>query len=273
MIRGQGNHAGRCLGSTFAVGNSSSAAAERVPRERGNGTLDPGARGSMSGQSLTRIDDTALVREAQRGNGAAFEELVRCYDQAVLRLALHLTGSEQEAQDIYQEAFLKAYRNLGSFRFECSFYTWIYRIVSNLCLDHLRKKQVRKEDAPVAVDEEGRSCDVLEQVPDVRAAADPERDLMSRELAARIRARPRPTVSARAHGVRVKALSRPEAADRGRNSAHDRRNRQEYIVPCHAKITGRLGGHAISGKAAQASPLSAVRPSAAGVFWGKSYEV
>jgi RNA polymerase sigma-70 factor (ECF subfamily) len=170
----------------FAVGNSSSAVAERVPRERGNGTLDPGARGSTSGQSLSRIDDTALVREAQRGSGAAFEELVRCYDQAVLRLALHLTGSEQEAQDIYQEAFLKAYRNLGSFRFECSFYTWIYRIVSNLCLDHLRKKQVRKEDAPVAVDEDGRSYDVLEQVPDVRAAADPERDLMSRELAARI---------------------------------------------------------------------------------------
>jgi RNA polymerase sigma-70 factor (ECF subfamily) len=171
----------------FAVGNCSSAAAERVRREPGNGTLDPGARGSISGQSLTRIDDTALVREAQRGNGAAFEELVRCYDQAVLRLALHLAGSEQEAQDIYQEAFLKAFRNLGSFRFECSFYTWIYRIVSNLCLDHLRKKQVRKEDAPVAVDEEGRSYDVLEQVPDVRAAADPERDLMSRELDARIR--------------------------------------------------------------------------------------
>jgi RNA polymerase sigma-70 factor (ECF subfamily) len=171
---------------SFTVGNSSSAVAERVPRERGNGTLDPGARGSTSGQSLSRIDDTALVREAQRGSGAAFEELVRCYDQAVLRLALHLTGSEQEAQDIYQEAFLKAYRNLGSFRFECSFYTWIYRIVSNLCLDHLRKKQVRKEDAPVAVDEDGRSYDVLEQVPDVRAAADPERDLMSRELAARI---------------------------------------------------------------------------------------
>jgi len=59
---------------------------------------------------------------------------VRRYDQAVLRLALRLTGSEHEAQDIYQEAFLKAYRNVGSFRFECSFYTWIYRIVTNLCL-------------------------------------------------------------------------------------------------------------------------------------------
>ncbi len=91
-----------------------------------------------------------LVREAQRGNRAAFEELVRHYDQAVLRLAMHMTGSDSEAQDIYQEAFLKAYRNIGGFRFECSFYTWIYRIVANLCLDHLRKRQVRKEDAPVA---------------------------------------------------------------------------------------------------------------------------
>jgi RNA polymerase sigma-70 factor (ECF subfamily) len=140
----------------------------------------------MSGQGLSRVDDTMLVREAQRGNRAAFEELVRHYDQAVLRLALHLTGSEQDAQDIYQDAFLKAYKSVGNFRFECSFYTWIYRIVTNLCLDHLRKRQVRKEDAPVAVDSEGEEYDVLGQVPDGRAAANPERDLMRRELGGRI---------------------------------------------------------------------------------------
>ena len=99
---------------------------------------------------------------------------------------MHLTGSDTEAQDIYQEAFLKAYKNVGSFRFECSFYTWIYRIVTNLCLDHLRKKQVRKEDAPVATDAEGEQYDVLERVPDGRAAANPERDLMRRELGTRI---------------------------------------------------------------------------------------
>src|ERR1019366_3844301 len=108
---------------------------------------DP-ARGRMAGQER-RIDDTILIREAQRGNRAAFEELVRHYDQAGLRLALHLTGTEHDAQDVYQDAFLKAYKNIGSFRFECSFYTWIYRIVTNLCLDHLRKRNVRKEDAPV----------------------------------------------------------------------------------------------------------------------------
>src|SRR4051812_50154289 len=58
-------------------------------------------------QALSRVDDNALIREAQRGNHAAFEELVRHYDQSVLRLALRLTGSESEAQDIYQDAFLK----------------------------------------------------------------------------------------------------------------------------------------------------------------------
>jgi RNA polymerase sigma-70 factor (ECF subfamily) len=140
----------------------------------------------MVGQSLGRVDDTALIREAQHGDAAAFEELVRHYDQAVLRLALHLTGSEHDAQDIYQEAFLKAYKNVGSFRFECSFYTWIYRIVTNLCLDHLRRRAVRREEAPVAVDPQGEQYDMLEQVADGRAGADPERDLMRRELGGRI---------------------------------------------------------------------------------------
>jgi len=150
------------------------------------GEYGPTSRGRMAGHSSSRVDDAALIREAQRGNRAAFEELVRQYDRAVLRLALHLTGSESDAQDIYQETFLKAYRNLGGFRFECSFYTWIYRIVTNLCLDQLRKRQVRKEDAPVMVDREGEEFDLLAQVADERSGANPERDLMRRELAHRI---------------------------------------------------------------------------------------
>ncbi len=170
----------------FTVGKRSTAGATGSAGVHGSGTQDPRVRGLMSGQGLSRIDDTVLVREAQRGNRAAFEDLVRQYDQAVLRLAMHFTGSDTEAQDIYQEAFLKAYRNIGGFRFECSFYTWIYRIVANLCLDHLRKRRVRKEDAPIAIDEEGKPFDVLEQVADDRAAADPERDLMNRELNERI---------------------------------------------------------------------------------------
>jgi len=171
---------------SFGVGACSHPGTGSDGVSRGNKSQDPPSRGHMAGQGLSRIDDTTLVREAQRGNHAAFEELVRHYDQAVLRLALHLTGSEHEAQDIYQDAFLKAYRSVGNFRFECSFYTWIYRIVTNLCLDHLRKKQVRKEDAPVATDPEGQQYDVLELVPDGRATSNPARDLMRRELGGRI---------------------------------------------------------------------------------------
>ena len=104
----------------------------------------------------------------------------------MLRLALHLTGTEADSQDIFQDAFLKAYKNVVNFRFECSFYTWIYRIVTNLCLDHLRKRQVRKEDAAVSTDSDGEEYSLLDRVPDGRAAANPERDFMARELGKRI---------------------------------------------------------------------------------------
>jgi RNA polymerase sigma-70 factor, ECF subfamily len=169
----------------LAVGRFGQAAEKSKSKRQNNGTQESPLRGQMAGQNQ-RIDDTLLVREAQRGDRAAFEELVRHYDQAVLRLAMHLTGSATEAQDVYQEAFLKAYRNIGKFRFECSFYTWIYRIVTNLCLDHLRKRQVRKEDAPVAMDAQGESYDVLAQIADERAASNPEHDLISRELGRKI---------------------------------------------------------------------------------------
>ena len=131
--------------------------------------------------------DEALVTEAQRGNRAAFEELVRHYDSAVLRLAMHLTGSEHEAQDIYQEAFLKAYKSMGSFRFECSFYTWIYRIVTNLCLDHLRKKHSRGRDLVTTITPDGEEEEVLDRMPDHSPSASPERSLAGRELRSTIR--------------------------------------------------------------------------------------
>jgi RNA polymerase sigma-70 factor, ECF subfamily len=129
-----------------------------------------------------RVDDTLLIREAQQGNTAAFEELVRQYDRAVLRLAVHLTGSQEDGQDIYQEAFLRAYINLARFRFECSFYTWIYRIVTNLCLDHLRRKNSRGRDVITTLSPDGEREEVLNHMPDHRPGASPERSLVGREL-------------------------------------------------------------------------------------------
>src|ERR1700732_3995376 len=104
----------------IAVGERVHAGATSERVGRGSRNQDPITRGCMTAQERP-IDDTMLIREAQRGDRASFEELVRHYDQAVLRLALHLTGSEHEAQDIYQEAFLKAYKSIEIGRASCSF--------------------------------------------------------------------------------------------------------------------------------------------------------
>src|SRR5215813_9183584 len=124
---------------------------------------------------FARMDNTQLIRAAQQGDAAAFEQLVYQYDRAVLRVAIHLSGSTEDGQDIYQEAFLRAYLKLPRFRFECSFYTWIYRIVTNLCIDHLRKKRLHYRYSTTVSSPNGHELDVSDQVPDERAIASPER--------------------------------------------------------------------------------------------------
>src|ERR671922_1590871 len=99
--------------------------------------------GAVGARLSPQVD--SLIRAAQRGDQQAFEQLVRAYDQSVLRLALNLLRSPDDASDVYQEAFLRVYRNLHTFRFDCSFHTWLYRIVTNICLDYLRKRKVRRE--------------------------------------------------------------------------------------------------------------------------------
>ncbi len=153
--------------------------------ELSNSTMTPAMPPSLKVVE-GRVDDTRLIRDAQQGDTRAFEELVRQYDRAVLRLAIHLTGSPEDGQDIYQEAFLRAYTNLNRFRFECSFYTWIYRIVTNLCLDHLRKKHSRMKELTTTISPDGEEEHVVERMPDKSSAANPERSLVGRELRDRI---------------------------------------------------------------------------------------
>jgi RNA polymerase sigma-70 factor, ECF subfamily len=145
---------------------------------------NPGQNDASRAQS--RALEMDLIREAQAGSRVAFDTLVRQYEHQVLRLALHLTGSEHDAEDIYQEAFLKAYRYIGNFRFECSFYTWIYRIVTNLCLDQLRRRKTRREDHAVVVDRAGDEIDILASVSDNRSFSNPARELDRKMLGAKI---------------------------------------------------------------------------------------
>jgi len=148
------------------------------------GCLELTNRGPARLAGLSGMEELALIRRAQDGDRSAFDELVRKYDQNVLRLAMQVVRSPEEARDLYQEAFLKVYRSIHRFRLEARFSTWLYRVVMNVCLDHLRRQNTRKEvQAPEG--EEGET-EYFQTLPDERPAQDPERALRGREIGKRI---------------------------------------------------------------------------------------
>lgn len=146
----------------------------------------PGAARARARGAVT-MDEAALIRAAQAGDHDAFERLVRNYDQSVLKLATNLLRSPDDAYDIYQEAFLRVYKNINSFRFDCSFHTWLYRIVTNLCLDQLRKRKGHKTESSIIDTPEG-TIDRLESTPETRPHSDPQRSLLSAEIKNKIEA-------------------------------------------------------------------------------------
>jgi len=101
-------------------------------------------------------EEMQLVRRAKRGDVQTFEELVRRYDRNVFRIAQHITQNREDAEDVVQEAFLKAYRNLAKFQEQSKFYTWLVRIAVNEALMKLRRK---KPGRTVSLDEEIKTED------------------------------------------------------------------------------------------------------------------
>jgi len=96
-------------------------------------------------------DELALVQAAKNGDVSAFEELVRRYDRNVFRIAQHITQNREDAEDVVQDAFLKAYGNLGQFQGQSKFYTWLVRIAVNEALMRLRR---RRPERMVSLDED-----------------------------------------------------------------------------------------------------------------------
>jgi RNA polymerase sigma-70 factor, ECF subfamily len=143
------------------------------------------AAAAVSARAVPKMDESSVIRAVQAGDQDAFEQLVRAYDQSVLRLALNLLRSPEDARDVYQEAFLRVYRNIHTFRFDCSFHTWLYRIVTNICLDHLRKRKVRREESAVVETPDG-PVDRMDSFEHEAAHSDPERRLWNRQLSGRI---------------------------------------------------------------------------------------
>ena len=101
-------------------------------------------------------DELALVNAAKKGDVTAFEELVRRYDRNVFRIANHITQNREDAEDVVQDAFLKAYSNLGQFQGQSKFYTWLVRIAVNEALMRLRR---RRPERMVSLDEDVKTED------------------------------------------------------------------------------------------------------------------
>jgi RNA polymerase sigma-70 factor (ECF subfamily) len=107
------------------------------------------------------FSDWELVQRAQDGDREAFRELVERYQRKIAALALGMLRNREDALDVVQEAFAKAYQNLPRFKGDAGFYTWVYRIAYNLCVDHQRRET---KAAAVPIDDEERG----EQRPDVQ---------------------------------------------------------------------------------------------------------
>lgn len=106
--------------------------------------------------SLTTLEEKLLIERSRKGDAAAFDKLVRRYERTVYNVAYRLSGSHDDASDIAQEAFVRAWNNLKSFRGEAQFSTWIHRIVTNVFLDDRKKKRARPTtslDESVELDE------------------------------------------------------------------------------------------------------------------------
>ena len=106
---------------------------------------------------MTPEHEKHCIERVLKGDVNAFEHLVHAYEKTVYNLALRSLGNRQDAEDVTQEAFLKAYRSLSSYRGNSKFSVWLYRIVSNLCLDQLRARQRRPAQSLTVENDEGES--------------------------------------------------------------------------------------------------------------------
>lgn len=126
---------------------------------------------------MTREQEAEIIRRVQSGDTEAYEALVTEYQKNVYNLALRMTGNPEDAADMSQEAFLKAYSSLALFRGDSKFSVWLYRIVSNVCLDHLRRQSRRQTLSLSVEDDEGDEAQI--DIPDLSQS--PE-ELLERQL-------------------------------------------------------------------------------------------
>src|SRR3954463_7429839 len=128
-------------------------------------------------------ESAAVLARARQGDSEAFRALVERHSRSVFRLAVRMTGNEQDAEDVVQESFLRAYRQLGRFESRANFGTWPYRIVANCAVDVMRARQSRHDQS------RGESLDAAAELPAAEGHG-PDRLAESAEIAARGEAAP-----------------------------------------------------------------------------------
>ncbi len=132
------------------------------------------------------IDEKNVILRAVNGDADAFEQLVRTYQTPIYNLCLRMSGNPDDAADLSQEAFIKAWRNLGSFQFESAFSTWLYRLASNTCLDFLRSVKRRPQVSLTVEDGDGetQTLDLPDTAPTPEEAAisKEENELLARAM-------------------------------------------------------------------------------------------
>src|SRR5438034_7465784 len=128
---------------------------------------------------MDATEAAAVLARARQGDSDAFRALVERHSRSVFRLAYRMTGNEQDAEDVVQESFLRAYKQLGRFESRANFGTWLYRIVSNCSVDLMRAKQARHDQS------RGDSLDEAVELP-ATDLPNPERQAQSAEIQRRV---------------------------------------------------------------------------------------
>ncbi len=140
------------------------------------------------GKSGTALNELDLVEASRNGDPEAFGALVKMYMPRAIAFARQMTGDADDAQDLAQDAFIKAYKALDSFKGGSSFYTWFIRILSNVCLDFLRKRTfIKKIFFFAAPEEEEDGHDAVDLAPDNSRSINPDMPLEQKELRAALK--------------------------------------------------------------------------------------
>jgi len=128
--------------------------------------------------------EALLIRKAQRGNVAAFEELVRQYENKVMSIILSMLNDVEDARDVYQDVFLKVFLTIKKFRFQSKFYTWLFRVAVNTSINFRKKRTSQQSKSLVDYQEENKQYveDIIQD-----NTENPERRLLNVELSNNIR--------------------------------------------------------------------------------------